>query len=153
MFCIAGQEGVLQLSPASRFLLYVCISPRRGALHVWLFVCAAQASGNSGLRLASHLTAPQVAKRQGIQQLKLEILDNANKLGHDISTGLHKKFVCSSLPSEAFLFRFVMYSVSVHILPALLSTTATGNKLILIYAVPNPHIVRSTKHSHRKWNS
>lgn len=64
--------------------LYVCIS-----LHVWLFVCTAQASGSSGLQLASHLTAPQVAKRQGIQQLKMEILDNANKLGHDLSTGLH----------------------------------------------------------------
>lgn len=115
----------------------MCISPRRGALHVWLFVC--------GLWLASHLTAPQVAKRQGIQQLKMEILDNANKLGHDICTGLHKKFVCSSLPWDALLFRFVMYSVSVRILPA---HTATGNKLILIYAVPNPHIARSTKHPH-----
>jgi len=51
-----------------------------------------------------------------------------------------KKFVCSSLPRDALLFRFVMYSVGVRILPALLSTTATGNKLILIYAVPNPHI-------------
>lgn len=95
-----------------RVLLSVCIS-----LHVWLFVYAAQTSGSSGLRLASHLTAPQVAKRQGIQQLKMEILDNANWLGHDLSNGLHKKFVCSSLPSDAFLFRFVMYLVSVRIPP------------------------------------
>lgn len=126
--------------------LYVCIS-----LHVWLFVCAAQASGSSGLQLASHLTAPQVAKRQGIQQLKMEILDNANKLGHDLSTGLHTH-------SKSLYVRVCHWRLSsldllcirlacAHYLPALLSTTATGNKLTLIYAVPNPHIARNTKHS------
>lgn len=72
---------------------------------------------------------------------------NCKQTSHKIA----QKFVRLSLPLDKRMLSsldLLCIWITFRYLPVLLSTIATGNKLILIYAVPDPHIARNTKHSH-----